>query len=103
MRYLILLAILLTGCSSNKLGRDYKVGDCFMDKEKSSCERWNHCARYTYKVLEIGKFSYRTFRINLKASYPTADTWDEKFVWEGLTDKVQCPRVLNAYDETLFE
>ena len=63
MKNLIILMSLfgLLGCTDDLVKKDFKAGDCILQKMTTVCEKWQtSCNRTEYIILEVGQDNYRT-------------------------------------------
>lgn len=82
MKYLIIAALLLTGCSNK-----YQLNDCVIITEKES---WDRDPNFDiYKIVEIGKKQYLLEVTRKKVRIP----WSIYQIDRG-TKKVDCPEWL---------
>lgn len=50
----------LLGCTDDLVKKDFKPGDCILERMTTVCEKWQtSCNRTEYIVLEVGQDNYR--------------------------------------------
>lgn len=89
MKYLFIMILFSIGCNADKSKHSFKVGDCITSNHY--LEAWEN-PDSIFKILEVGKYKYRTeyiFPAELSGRTPS---FDQDFDFDKFNKKIECPK-----------